>query len=55
MNVARRIRTCRVIEKMARQENFSRKVGLINESTFQGKKVSHSEKPKTIENESDTF
>ena len=47
MNVARRIRTCRVIEKMARQENFSRKVGLTNDSTFRGKKVSpHEEKRK---------
>lgn len=55
MNVTRRVRTCRVIEMMARQEEFSRKVGLINDSTFQGKKVSQNEKPKTIENESDTF
>ena len=47
MNVSRRIRTCRVIEKMARQEEFSRKVGLINDSTFRGKKVSpHEEKRK---------
>ena len=47
MSVARRVRTCRVIEKMARQEEFSRKVGLINDSTFQGKKVSpHEEKRK---------
>ena len=47
MNVARRIRTCRVIEKMARQENFSRKVGLTNDSTFRGEKVSpHEEKRK---------
>ena len=47
MSVARRVRICRVIEKMARQEEFSRKVGLTNDSTFRGKKVSpHEEKRK---------
>lgn len=32
--VQERILTCRVIEKMERQEEFSKKLGLVNQSKY---------------------
>ncbi len=36
MSVQQRILTCRLIEKMEKQEAYSRKLGLENTSTFYG-------------------
>lgn len=43
MNIEQRIRICRLIEKMEQQADYSKKLGLVNVSSFYGVKRSEKE------------
>ena len=39
MSIQKRIRTCVLIEQMERQKEYSKKLGLENQSTFHGVRI----------------
>ena len=39
MSVEQRVQICRLIEKMKFQQEYSEKVGIVNQSTFRGKYI----------------
>lgn len=43
MTVEQRIRTCLLIEKMQKQKDLSRKLGLEDRSAFHGKRINRGE------------
>lgn len=42
-NIEKRVRMSRLVEKVNKYENYSRKLGLIDESQFHGKKIKNKE------------
>lgn len=42
MSVEKRIRTCRLLEKMKKQEAYSKQLGLEDVSTVHGKQINDS-------------
>ena len=42
-NIERRVRMSRLVEKVNKNESYSRKLGLTDESQFHGKKVKEKE------------
>ena len=47
MGVKERVLTCRMIEKMEQQDDYRRKLGMENESTFRGRAIRNYGKVKT--------
>ena len=39
MSIEQRVRTCRLLEKMKSQEDYSKRLGLENRSTMNGKQM----------------
>ena len=39
MTASRRVRICRLIEKMNVQQNYCSKLGIVNDSIYRGKKM----------------
>ena len=42
-HIERRVRMIRLVERVNKQEEYSRKIGLIDESYFQSRKVKNEE------------
>lgn len=42
-NIERRVRMSRLVEKVNKQETYSRKLGLSDESQFQGRRIKEKE------------
>ena len=42
MSVEERIQTCRLLEKMKKQESYCKRLGIEDVSTVHGKQINHS-------------